>query len=581
MNVQMSVIGAAIASMPLLLIQTAYASEQTAAAPARHQAAVADDDIVNTLMAQRGRSGLGEEHGYALVSAHAQGTDAVGPGVARLHHTYKGVRVFGSESVVVTGARGAMLSESVDDRRQSLGRGHEIDVRPRLGAAAAIAASARFARGIALEPASAELLVYPRIKEVRVPAAAGKAESELNAMDVEEVVQRYDLAYLVRTRTLDGARRVFRDTIVNAHTGAIIKQWDALESIAGTGNSQYNGVVPLNTTQSGSLFKMVDPARGVGGPFGGLSVTNANHGSSAGALYTNTSNTWGDGKQYVSGGSTTNANGQTSAVNAMWGLRNMYDLYKNVVGWRGVDGQNTAASAAVHVNLDYAGAYYVHSCRCMFIGDGNATTNDLATVDLIGHELSHGVTSSTANLVYSGQSGGLNESHSDIAGEVVEAYARAGGFGTSIANTGNDWKTGTEISKTGQPIRWLYKPSKDGRSPDAWNSQIGTIDVHYSSGPNNRMYYFLSQGSSAIATSERHSRYLTKAPMAMTGIGTDKAFRIWFRALSTKFTSTTNYVGARARVLAAAEEMYGVGSREAKAVQRAYAAINVGLDVAE
>lgn len=325
---------------------------------------------------------------------------------------------------------------------------------------------------------------------------------------------------------------------------------------------------------------MVDPTRGVGGPYAGLAVTNANHGSTAGALYTNTSNTWGDGKHYISGGSTTNSNGQTSAVNAMWGLRNMYDLHKNVLGWRGVDGLNAAASAAVHVNLNYAGAYYMHNCKCMFIGDGNAMAYDLAAVDLIGHEMSHGVTASTANLAYSGQSGGLNESHSDIAGEVVEAYARAGGTGTAIPNTGNDWTVGTEISPTGKPFRWLYKPSKDGRSPDGWSSTIGQIDVHYSSGPNNRMFYFLSQGSSSSPTSERYSRYLSQTPLAMTGIGTDKAYRIWFRALSTKFTSTTTYSTARTRVLLAAEEMYGVGSREAKAVKRAYAAVNVGLDVA-
>ena len=67
----------------------------------------------------------------------------------------------------------------------------------------------------------------------------------------------------------------------------------------------------------------------------------------------------------------------------------------------------------------------------------------------------------------------------------------------------------------------------------------------------------------------------------MTGIGSDKAFRIWFKALTTKFTSATNYADARLKVMAAAQELYGVGSAEAKAVQRAYAAINVGADVAE
>jgi len=72
-----------------------------------------------------------------------------------------------------------------------------------------------------------------------------------------------------------------------------------------------------------------------------------------------------------------------------------------------------------------------------------------------------------------------------------------------------------------------------------------------------------------------------KSPAAMSGIGTDKAFRIWFKANTTKFTSSTNYADARAKMVEAAQELYGANSREAIAVQRAYAAINVGADIDE
>ncbi len=141
--------------------------------------------------------------------------------------------------------------------------------------------------------------------------------------------------------------------------------------------------------------------------------------------------------------------------------------------------------------------------------------------------------------------------------------------------------TGKEIAKDGQPLRWLYKPSLDGSSPNAWSTTLKNIDVHYSSGPNNRMFYFLSQGSNSTSSSPYYSSYLNKAPLNMTGIGSDKAFRIWFKAATTKFTQSTNYADARSKVLAAANELYGVGSKESIAVQRAYAAINVGTDVAE
>jgi Zn-dependent metalloprotease len=385
----------------------------------------------------------------------------------------------------------------------------------------------------------------------------------------------------VHTRMSTGNTPRFHDTIVSASDGSVLDQWSMVQTVVGTGNSQYNGTVPISTSLSGTTYSMKDGSRGVGGTFGAMAITNANHTTSAGAVYTNSSNTWGDGQNYIAGGSTTNANGQTAAVNAMWGLMNTYDMLKNAMGWQSLDGKNTATYIAAHVNTAYDNAYYSDTCRCMYIGDGGASFTSLGSIDVIGHEMGHGVTAATSNLTYRAESGGLNESASDIQGEVVEAYARAGGTGTTIPSTGNDWVMGKEIAKNGQPLRWLYKPSKDGASPNAWSSSIKRLDVHYSSGPNNRMFYFLANGSSSVSSSDYYSSYLNKAPLAMTGIGTDKAFRIWFKALTTKFTASTNYVDARLKVMAAAAELYGTGSREHKAVQRAYAAINVGADIAE
>ena len=572
MNLQKTLLAAAIATLPLL----AAASGPHMGGPVAVSAA-SKASVVGALEAQRGRNGLGAEHGFAVASQHP---GQIGTTISRVNHTFKGVRVYGSESVVVTGSRGEVVSESIANRRSGLGR--DRDVKPGIAAGKAIAAAAASLQsGVAIDPPSAELMLFPIMKEVRVASAANKAESELNAMDIEEVVAGYELAYLVKTRNLNGNRRVFHDTIVNAKTGAIIEQWDALQTVAGTGNSQYNGNVPLNTKLVGTAYQMIDTARGVGGLYGGMAITNANHGTTAGAVYSDADNNWGDGTQYVAGGSTTNANGQTAAVNAMWGLKNTYDMYKNTQGWQSLDGNNTASYIAVHVNTAYDNAYYSDGCKCMFIGDGGSYFTDLGSIDVIGHEMSHGVTAATSNLAYRGESGGLNESHSDIGGDMTEAYARAGGTGTTIPNTGNDWMTGKEIAKDGKPLRYMFKPSKDGRSPDAWATSLKRLDVHYSSGPNNRMFYFLSQGSNSSPTSEYYSKYLTKAPLAMTGIGSDKAFKIWFKALSTKFTSSTNYADARTKVLAAANELYGVNSPEAKAVVRAYAAINVGTDIAQ
>jgi len=576
---------ASFGALSLAVVVPAGAAGPGTMSPAVAASPQLDAALLAQLDARRAARGQDARHGDAIVARHpgTQGTQVV-----RVAHTYKNVRIFGFESVLVLDANGKILSESDSEQRTNFvkadaaGPGSDFSVVPAISSKAAIdAALASLGASARHEtPPSAELIIWPAMRTERVPDARDKQEQELNALDVQEVVDHYELAYLVHTRMVAGDKPVYHDTIVSARDGAILAQWNMLQTVVGVGHSQYNGDVPINTTLAEGKYRMIDDTRGTGGTFGAMAITNANHGTSAGSVYVNDTNTWGDGKQYVNGGSTTNANGQTAAVNAMWGLMNTYDTMKNVFNWLSLDGHNTATYIAAHVNTAYDNAYYSDTCRCMFIGDGSSF-NSLGSIDVIGHEMGHGVTAATSNLTYAGESGGLNESSSDINGEAVEAYARGGGNGDTVPLTGNDWVLGKEISKSGTPLRWMYRPSKDGSSPDAWNSSIKRLDVHYSSGPNNRMFYFLAQGSSADKAGDYYSKYLVRTPAAMTGIGLDKAYRIWFKANTTKFTSSTNYADARAKMIEAAGELYGKSSRELIAVQRAYAAINVGADVDE
>lgn len=570
----------------VLLASPAFAAPMMS--PPLNLDAKAQATVLGQLASNRTASGLDQDHYYRITAQHPgmQGTQVV-----RAAHTYKGLRIFGSDSVIVLDSKLKVLSETASPRRLYLGRGSanrpdgasaSFNVKPAINRKAAIAAAmgALVPGATHVVAPQAELLIYPVMGEERTPEGQAKSEEELNALDVQEVVERYELAWLVRTRMRLGEQPLYHDTVISARDGSLIDQWNMLQTVIGTGKSQYNGEVPLSTTFRDGNYHMLDPERGKGGSFGAMAITNANHGTSAGKVYTNSSNTWGDGKQFVEGTSTTSANGQTAAVNAMWGLMNTYDTLKNVLGWRAMDGKDTATHIAVHVNRAYDNAYYSDTCRCMFIGDGTYFTS-LGAIDVVGHEMGHGVTAATSNLVYSGESGGLNESSSDIAGEVVEAYARAGGKGEALPNDGNDWMLGTEISRNGTPLRYMIKPSRDGSSHDAWSTALRRLDVHYSSGPNNRMFYFLAQGSRAERDHDAYSKYLVKQPAAMTGIGLDAAYRIWFQASTTKFTSSTNYAEARKRMIEAAEELYGKDGREAVAVRRAYAAINVGADVDE
>ena len=586
MKIRKTLLAAALSGLPLLAFNAAGATPMMS--PAVLQSPVQAAALLAALGAQRTVRGLDADHNFVISREHP-GAD--GTQIARLDHTYKGVRIFGSESVVLLGAGGKIVSESVSERRQNLGKGvanrfgaatADVDVRPTISTKTAIDAALQSlpAGTIHVSLPSADLIIFPVMKTERVPGSPAKADDELNALDVRDVVDRYELAYLVHTRMTQGDRPLFHDSVVSARDGRILSQWNMLQTAIGIGHSQYNGTVPVSTTLSNGNFQMIDATRGIGGAYGAMAITNANHTTSPGTVFTNTSNEWGDGVQYIEGGSTTNRNGQTAAVNALWGLMNTYDMLKSTLGWLSLDGHNTATYIAAHVNTAYDNAYYSDTCKCMFIGDGAFFTS-LGSIDVIGHEMGHGITAATSNLTYAGESGGLNESASDINGEMVESYARAGGTGMTIPSSGNDWGVGKEIDRTGTPLRTMYKPSKDGRSPDAWSITPKNLDVHFSSGPNNRMFYFLSQGSSAAKDSDFSSTYLVRQPLAMTGIGNDKAYRIWFRANTTKFTSSTNYADARAKMIAAAQELYGVGGKEDKAVQRAYAAINVGADIDE
>ena len=111
----------------------------------------------------------------------------------------------------------------------------------------------------------------------------------------------------------------------------------------------------------------------------------------------------------------------------------------------------------------------------------------------------------------------------------------------------------------------------DGYSADAWSPTLKNLNVHYSSGPMNRAFYFLSQG--ATKTGETATSYL---PQGMTGIGNDKAAKIWFRALTTYMTSSTDYANARIACIQAVRDLFPVSGQEEIAVWNAFAGINVG-----
>ncbi|MEW2165953.1 M4 family metallopeptidase [Streptomyces sp. NPDC007084] len=345
--------------------------------------------------------------------------------------------------------------------------------------------------------------------------------------------------------------------ITDAATGKKLYEYQGIET--GSGKSLYSGTVTLGTTKSGSTYNLTDGTRG------GHKTYNLKHGTSGtGTLFTDADDVWG------TGAASSSSTDQTAAVDAAYGAQETWDFYKNTFGRSGIKNNGVGAYSRVHYGNSYVNAFWDDSCFCMTYGDGSGNTHPLTSLDVAGHEMSHGVTSNTAGLNYSGESGGLNEATSDIFGTGVEFYA-------NNASDPGDYLIGEKININGDgtPLRYMDKPSKDGGSKDSWSSTVGNLDVHYSSGVANHFFYLLAEGSGAKTINGVSYNSPTSNGSTVTGIGRDKALQIWYKALTTYMTSTTKYAGARTATLSAASALYGSTSTEYKAVAAAWSAVNV------
>jgi len=346
--------------------------------------------------------------------------------------------------------------------------------------------------------------------------------------------------------------------ITDAATGKKLYEYQGIET--GTGKTLYSGTVTLNTTLSGSTYSLTDGTRGSHKTYNKSHSTS----SSAGTLFTDADDVWGTG---AASSSTTD---QTAAADAAYGAQVTWDFYKNTFGRSGIKNNGVGAYSRVHYGNAYVNAFWDDSCFCMTYGDGSGNTHPLTSLDVAGHEMSHGVTANTAGLNYSGESGGLNEATSDIFGTGVEFYA------ANSSDVG-DYLIGEKININGDgtPLRYMDKPSKDGGSADYWSSSVGSKDVHYSSGVANHFFYLLSEGSGSKTINGVSYSSPTYNGSTVTGIGRAKALQIWYKALTTYMTSSTNYKGARTATLSAASALYGSSSTEYATVAAAWTAVNV------
>ncbi len=494
------------------------------AAGARADGDDANGRAVSNIDAHRNEARATREDVFASRGAIV---DADGVEHVRLERTYRGLPVVGGDVVVHQTRPGGFLGVSA-----TLATPVSVDLRPSLSPAEAVAAATRAHGGT---PSNPRLLVYAHEKE---PALA------------YEVV--------VSSTTADGTPSEAH-LFVDAHTGGVIDSWDAIETLPanGTGRGFFNGTVPLTTDQLSTTFRLRDPSRG-----SGYTCDMRNRQFSSCANMDDGDNTWGTGSL---------TDRQTVAVDAQYGIAMTWDYYRTVHGRLGIANDGRGAYNRVHYGNRYNNAFWSDSCFCMTYGDGDGTTfNPFDSLDVAGHEMSHGVTSRTAKLIYSGESGGLNEATSDIFGTAVEFFA-------ANPNDPGDYLIGERLYKAGGlALRSMVNPSADGASSDCWYSTVGSLNVHYSSGVANHFFYLLAEGTTNGSPSKTCAAGNTRVATGngtVAGIGRSKAERIWYRALTVYMTSGTTYAAARTATTNAANDLYGVGSPESNAVAAAWTAV--------
>ncbi|MGW1889018.1 M4 family metallopeptidase [Streptomyces sp. NPDC002004] len=246
------------------------------------------------------------------------------------------------------------------------------------------------------------------------------------------------------------------------------------------------------------------------------------------------------------------------------GLGATFELYLKAYGRHSIDDAGLPLNASVHYGEKYDNAFWDGQQMVFGDGDGDLFLDFTIPVDVIGHELTHGVTQYTANLEYYGQSGALNESLSDVFGSLIKQYA----LGQTAEQA--DWLIGAGLlapSVHGEALRSMKAPGTAYDDPDLGKDpQPGTMDgyvrtsrdnggVHINSGIPNHAFYLVAQ--------------------ALGGQAWERAGQIWYDVLTGgELASDARFADFARLTVAAARARYGEGA-EAQAAAKAWEQVGV------
>ena len=329
----------------------------------------------------------------------------------------------------------------------------------------------------------------------------------------------------------------------------------------GNADTRYSGNRPITTDSYSGGFRLRELRNNVR-----IETYNSRNGTdySSAVDFNDDDNIW-------SASEFNNTNKDNAALDAHWAAEQVYEYWKQIHGRNSIDNLGLPILNYVHYsncsdvsNAENAG--WDRFAKVMNYGDGCIRFSPLVSIDVVGHELGHGICQATANLNYQGESGALNEGFSDIWGACIENWA------TTNKQT---WQIGEEITLLQNALRSMSNPKTYGQ-PDTYhgtnwvdvNSSSDFGGVHTNSGVLNHWFYLLSVGGNG--TNDLNNAF------CVSGIGINSAARIAYAAERDHLTATSQYSDARTYTIQAASDIFGPNSNEVVQTTNAWYAVGVG-----
>jgi uncharacterized protein (TIGR03382 family) len=456
-------------------------------------------------------------------------SDAYGMQHTRFQQVVHGVPVVGAEVSAHYDSLGHLTSIDANYIADLA----DIDVNPTLTPDAALAIAKAEALkatpmpGEKLEPDAGKLVVWA------VPGDSASAK----------------LAYELRVRALAPDHPAIWVFTIDAHTGAILHRYNNLQEIQASGTGVAGDTKTFEVSQSGNggfVMQATDPVSGVQ-----LSTFTAKGSENTpGTLVTSSSlDSWDTGSV-----------GTGAAVDAHVNAGVVAKYYKATHSRDAIDGAGGTLESTVHFSQQYDNAAWISTG--MIYGDGGTLFKALSlSVDVVGHEFTHGVTEKTSTLTYENQSGALNEAVSDIFGAFIEHSIKP--------DPTKNWQIGENVTLSGKPLRDMMNPNGvDDPQPAHMNQFVQTQQdsggVHINSGIINNSAWLMTVGGTNPISGVKVNG----------GIGWDKAEKLWYQANTKYFQSTTDFAGAAAGVQQAGQDI-GLTASDQSIVQCAFIATGV------